>query len=257
MSSFFCYIVFIDHFLELSHHHILRRIDMRRFVACVAFSMFTLSGPASAQGVFDMGALTNSIATNAGATTTGGQQTSAISIDVLKYTPSAKLSAENLTKFFSSLNELSPGMGTQLEQGLAGQDLFAQLDQELTKYGVRPNDMGDAMAVYWLSTWFAVNGRTDDPTPAQISGTRKMVQDALVKVPDIAKLSNDDKQATAQGFLLQLFLNEIVLEGVKSDPAALKKVHGDMLAAAKTMSGFDAALFDMSPSGLVRKNIKK
>jgi hypothetical protein len=230
---------------------------MRRFIACVAFSLLTLSGPASAQGVFDMGALTNSIAANAGVATAGSQQGPAISIDALKYTPSPKLSAENLTKFFSSLNELSPGMGTQLEQGLAGQDLFAQLDQELSKYGVNPNNMGDAMTIYWLSTWLAVNGRTDDPTPAQIAGTRTMVQDALVKVPDIAKLSNDDKQATAQGFLLQFFLNEMMLEGVKSDPAALKKVRGDMLEAAKTMSGFDAALFDMSPSGLVRKNIKK
>jgi hypothetical protein len=230
---------------------------MRRIVTCLAVSMLSLAGPAYAQGVFDMGALTSSIATNAGVANTGGQQTPAISIDVLKYTPSAKLSSENLSKFYVSLNQISPGMGTQMEQALAGQDLFAQLDQSLSKYSINTNNLGDAMAIYWLSTWFAANARTDDPTPAQIAGTRKMVEEALVKVPDIAKFSNDDKQSTAQGFLLQLFLNEMMLEGVKSDPAALKKVRGDMLEAAKTMSGFDAALFDMAPSGLVRKNIKK
>ncbi len=226
---------------------------MRRVAFLFAFSILALSGPSQAQGVFDMGALTSTIANNAGTAATASAQGPAISIDVLKYTPSAKVSAENLAKFYSGLNEISPGTATQMELALAGQDLFGELDKQLAKYGVNPNNMGDAMTVYWVSTWLAANGKTDDPTQAQIAGTRKMVEASLIKAPDIAKLSNDDKQSTAQAFLLQLFLNETMLDSVKSDPVALKKVRGDLLTAAKTMSGFDATLFDMTAAGLVRK----
>jgi hypothetical protein len=226
---------------------------MSRFVAAAfafALSMAPI-GSAHAQGVFDMGALTSSIATNAGAA--GATQGVSISIDTLKYTPSAELSKENLAKFYKGLNDTSPGLGTQFEQGFAGQDVFGLLDSELTKYGVNPNNLGDAMAIYWLGSWMAINARTDDPTTAQVVGTRKLVEGALGNAPSITKLSDADKQSTAQALLLQFMLNEIMLEGVKGDPAALKKVRGDLATGVKAISGFDPSLFELTPNGLARK----
>jgi hypothetical protein len=226
---------------------------MSRFVAA-AFA-FGLSmapiGSAHAQGVFDMGALTSSIATNAGAA--GATQGVSISIDTLKYTPSAELSKENLAKFYKGLNDTSPGLGTQLEQGLAGQDVFALLDTELAKYGVNPNNLGDAMAIYWLSSWMGINGRFEDPTIAQVAGTRKMVEVSMSHAPSIAKLSDADKQSSAQGLLLQVMLNEMMIESVKADAAALKKIQGDLATAVKASTSFDASLFELTPNGLARK----
>jgi hypothetical protein len=226
---------------------------MSRFVAAAfafALSMAPI-GSAHAQGVFDMGALTSSIATNAGAA--GATQGVSISIDTLKYTPSAELSKENLAKFYKGLNDASPGLGAQMEQGFAGQDVFAMLDTELAKYGVNPNNLGDAMAIYWLGSWMGINGRFEDPTTAQVAGTRKMVEATLGKAPSLTQLSDADKQSAAQGLLLQVMFNEMMIESVKADPAALKKVQGDLATAVKTATSFDASLFELTPNGLARK----
>lgn len=224
---------------------------MKNWIAFALTVMAVTSSPsAMAQGVFDLGALTSSIGKT---TTTTGAKTPSISIDVLNYKPTAQLSAENLKKFYASLDSISPGMGGQLESGLAGQDVFGMLDSELAKYGVRPNNLGDAMAIYMIGSWLSANGKTEDPTTTQVAGVRKMVEETLGKVPEMTKLSDADKQSSAQALLLQLFLNEMMIDSVKADPVAFKKVGADIKAAAKTMAGFDADLFDMTPSGLSRK----
>jgi hypothetical protein len=212
--------------------------------------------PANAQGVFDMGALTNTLTTNAGtaqSSTPPSPAATKATLEALSFKPSAELRAQNLNKFIGILKQSSPEVGAQLEQGLAGVDLFGEMEKGLSPLGLRVDNMGDAMVAYWLSSWMAANGRTDDPTVEQIAGTRTMLANTLGRVPEITKLSDADKQSSADAMLLQLFFNEAMLEAVASDPAALAKVRGDIKAGVKEAGGLDVDQFIMTPTGLARK----
>ena len=216
--------------------------------------MLTIFVPATshAQGVFDLGSLTNTLTVNAG-TTQNSAKAPALSLDTLDFQSSPQLSKDNIAKFIAGLKQASPDVGTQLEQGLSNVDLFAEMDKELAKYGLRTTNMGDAMVIYWVASWMAANGRTEEPTRAQIDGTRQMLAGALGSAPGISNLSDAEKQSTSQAMLLQFFLNEIMLGGLQSEPAALKKVRADIKLATKEVGGLDIDQFDMTANGLARK----
>lgn len=214
--------------------------------------------PVQAQGVFDLSAISNKLGMTPATTTptggtTKGAPAPAVSPAALTYKRSPQLSAQNLQKFIAGVKQMNADVGAQMEQGLAGVDLFGALDQGLAKYGARTDNLGDVLAVYYLSSWMAANGRDEDATMAQVEGTKKMVHSSLGHVPELAKLSDADKQSTTEGILLQMFFNEMMVEGVKSDPQALAQARAGIKEGTKVNAGFDVDRFDLGPNGLVTK----
>jgi hypothetical protein len=228
---------------------------MRRFSAWFALSMIMLNGSAHAQGVFDMGALTNTIAGTAQAQSQGtpAATPTAAAVASLRYTPSLEVRKANMAKFIAGLKQMNAEAGAQMEQGLAQTDVIAVISEGIGKYGLDANNIADAYSVYLISGWMMANGRTDDPTAAQINGTRNMVVGLMTATPQIAKLSDADKQSFAEGLLLQFFLNEATAQAVTNDPAATQKVRNDVKTGVQSVLNVNLDAFTMSANGLVRK----
>jgi hypothetical protein len=226
-------------------------------VACV-MGLF-LATPASAQGVFDLGALTNTISQSAGQQGTpqqsGGKVApppSAANIAKLSFQPSPGVRSESVAEFVKVFKTINADAGSQMEAAFAQVDIIEEIGKAMAPYGMKTDNMADAYGAYVLSAWMGANGRTEDATPAQMAGMQTMARNALTSVPDMMNLDNTKKQRFTEALLLQIFLYELMQEGVKQDPSAKTKVQADIKAAAKEM-GIDTDAFTLTPNGLVRK----
>jgi hypothetical protein len=231
---------------------------MRRFALLVLTSLLSTATPAVAQGVFDMGDLNAAIANTVQTGPSAPQQASApppspAALAAMQYTPSLDLRKANIAKLVNALKQSNAEAGAAFEQVFTQNDVIPMIGQEIAKYNLKIDNIADAYTLYFLGSWMTVNGRSDDPTPAQVTGTRDLIVKKLAGVPDLVKMSDADKQGFAEGLLLQFFMNEAMSQAVASDPAATKKVRGDLKTAFKETMKIDLDLFNLTADGLVRQ----
>lgn len=233
-----------------------------RFFAGISILIATLSAmiaiPASAQGVFDMGALTNTISSSANTQAEAERAgravapPSAASLAALNYQPSLPARKQNIAKFIENLRGVNPDVAGQLEQAFAQVDVIDEIGKAVAPFGLKTSNMADAYTVYMLNAWMAAHGRTDQNTPDQVAGVQKMAASAIGASPEMLKLADAKKQLLAESLMIQGFLFDAMLQATASDPVALAKVKTDVRAGAKEM-GIDVDQFDLTPTGLVRK----
>ncbi len=227
--------------------------------ACLLMlSMSALTGPAQAQGIFDLSEISKGLSKGSETEPTGTTPPpsstvktatpSDITLDTFSYSASPAVRSKMLSKFITMLEGLSPDMAAQLD----GIDLVELVGEELAKNGLNPNNIVDAYAAYMLTMYDITDGFTGDRTPAQLLGTRDMVFETMKSVDSFHSLSDANKQEAAEGLLLQAVLFAAVYEGVANDPVASANVQQEVRGAAKEMS-LDIDLFQMTPNGLVRK----
>jgi hypothetical protein len=227
---------------------------MKKWIALTAFCLAPITG-AQAQGVFDLGALTNSIPINATKPVAAGAAAAPVSASALasmRYVPSMTVRKATYAEMVKNMRAANVDVGNQMEAVFAQTDVIGLIDDAMGKFGMSANNIADAYALYFLSAWMGANGRTDENTPEQLKGTQKMAQDALSQVPDMLKLADDKKQTFSESLLIQSLLNDEMIKAVASDPAGLSKVKNDIKMAAKEM-GIDVDGFNMTANGLVRK----
>jgi hypothetical protein len=228
------------------------------FAQCLAFFGLLIAPPVMAQGVFDMGALTNTISisatTQAEAERAGNAVAapSAAALNALKYEPSLPTRQDNIAKFITGLKELNPGVAGEFESVFAQVDIIEEIGKAVAPFGLKTDNMADAYTIYFMSAWMAANGRTDVNTPEQVAGVQQMAESALSSSPELLKLEDAKKQQFSEALLIQGFLFDAMLQATASDPVALAKVKADTRAGAKEM-GIDVDLFELTPTGLVRK----
>jgi hypothetical protein len=232
---------------------------IKLIIACLTFNFaMSLATPAAAQGVFDMGALTNTISTSANTQAEQKRAGQAVavpsqsSIAALNYKLSLDLRRQNIAKFVEGMKGMNPEAGAQMEQAFAQVDIIDEVGKGIAKYGLKTSNIADAYTVYLMTAWMTANGRMDDNSNEQVAGTKQMAVNALTASPDVGKLSDADKQAFAESLLIQAMLFEATLGSVAADPAQMAKVQGDIRTGAKAM-GIDVDLFKLTPTGLIRK----
>ncbi len=228
------------------------------FAYCITFIGVLVASPVMAQGVFDMGALTNTISTSATAQAEAERAgkavaaPSAASLKALNYKPSLQVRKANIATFINGLKEISPEVAGQFETVFAQVDIIDEIGKAVAPFGLKTDNMADAYTIYFLNAWMAANGRTDQNTPEQVAGVQQMAANALSSSPELLKLEDAKKQQFSEGLMIQGFLFDAMLQGTASDPVALAKVKADTKAGAKEM-GIDVDLFELTPAGLVRK----
>lgn len=236
----------------------MRLLLKSRLFAFAALLALQIASPVMAQGVFDMGALTNSISTSAntqaeaaraGQVVTGP---SAASLAKLNYRASLDVRKQNIKVFLDGLRGLNPDVAGEFEKVFAQVDVIDEIGKAIAPYGMKTDNMADAYTVYFLNAWMVANGRTDQNTPEQIASVQKMAANALGSTPDMLKLDDAKKQQFSEGLMIQGFLFDAMLQATASDPVALAKVKADTKAGAKEM-GIDVDLFELTSAGLVRK----
>ncbi|MES2459100.1 MAG: DUF6683 family protein [Armatimonadota bacterium] len=143
---------------------------------------------------------------------------------ILTFTPSLERRRRNLTAFAAKLRAQNPQAKVNIQQPIGNGDIISRLNQELVKVGLKPNNIADAYAAWWLNAWLASRGRVDTPPRAQIAAIRAQAVHALLRVPALASASDAAKQELAEDYLVQTAIIGAALEQAKNNPAQLKAI---------------------------------
>jgi hypothetical protein len=161
----------------------------------------------------------------------------------LAYKPSAINRRANLKRFVEKTRANSPRGAVQMEQLFASNDVIGQINQGMGKVGLKPNNVADAYALYWVSAWLGSRGRVENSPKSQMIAVRNQAAGALLKVPEFTSATDAQKQELTEAMLIQAALIEASIEGAKSDPALLAQTQK---AIAKGAEGFGLDLYSMT-----------
>lgn len=138
------------------------------------------------------------------------------------------------------------GLAQDVRNLLRTQDV---VEPYMAGYSMSSANLGDVLALaYFNAVMLANGGKTDDPTQAQIDGIRNQI--ASASEAQFARLTDAQKQETADRLLYLIILQNALAEGLKGQPAldqwmdAFAKTNSEML-------GFDVRQVQMGPSGFV------
>ncbi|TCP33626.1 DUF6683 family protein [Sphingomonas sp. BK235] len=135
----------------------------------------------------------------------------------------------NKRKLIAAYRRQSPALGAALEPSFK-QDLLTLLAPEFRRLGIRPDDVADMTAAYWVTAWEATNnivGRQTDP--ALVRGAARQIAAKLG--PGVARLSDAEKQDMADMMLLQTLVADARMKAVASGGAAARQRMSDAIAA--------------------------
>lgn len=177
-------------------------------------------------------------------------QTSAATAPRLTYRPSMDQRRKNLAQFVAKSRKVDPQGAAALDRLFASQDVIGQINRQLAAYGFRANDLGDAYAAWWLNSWLASQGRSDDPSPRQIAAVRRQAASAIGALPQVAGADETVKQQLAEAYLVQTALIGAHLEQARGDPAQLRRLAAAVRQGA-LKSGLDLDAMKLTDEGFV------
>jgi hypothetical protein len=168
--------------------------------------------------------------------------------DSFRYKPSKPHRAANLASFIARSRAVNPDSGKDLAQFLGSRDIIEEMRGPLAKYGLRIDNLADAVTVWWIGAWQASRGSTDDPSQAATTAVRQQVTRSLAAVPDLVAADNSLKQTMSEAFLLQALLLGVALEQAKGEPAQTRAIGGAATQGAQRM-GLDLAAVTLTDEG--------
>lgn len=125
---------------------------------------------------------------------------------VTAYTPDPAVNEAVKHRLLEGIAKTDPAAARKLQTALAAQDLRDVWAKAVAADGLRPNDVADALASYWVLNWLIVHRQTDN-TAAQVQGTRRQIVGALAKLPALRAATDATRQDLAEvaiyNFVLQ------------------------------------------------------
>jgi hypothetical protein len=169
----------------------------------------------------------------------------------LKYTSSAARTRTNLAKFVEKTRATDPAGADKMSELFASTDIIGMIDQKMQQtYGMRANNVADAYAVWWVSSWMGAKGRSDDATPGQMAMVKRQASNALAATPEFASATDAGKQELAEALLVQAALIGDTIDTYAADPAMLARARAAIAKGASGM-GLDLSKMTLTDQGFV------
>jgi hypothetical protein len=125
-----------------------------------------------------------------------------------------------------------------------------EITKYMSPYGMSPNNVVDATALYLASAWYASRANSGDPTPAQMRGLRRQVALAMAATPGMLTASDALKQEIAEASLIQaMFSGSLAIEGAKN-PAASGPMRAAAVNGVKASYQIDLSRMNLTANGL-------
>ena len=171
----------------------------------------------------------------------------------LTYTRSPERSRANVARFLASARTRHKQGAAAFENQLVDPALFDRMEQALSAYGLRTDNVADAYTIYWLNAWLASRGRNDTPPRHQIAAVRAQAAEAMATLPEIARADNSAKQDMAESNLIQAALIGGFMDGAEGKPALVRQVAAAVRRSAR-QSGLDLDGMELTDAGFVPRS---
>ena len=145
---------------------------------------------------------------------------------------------------------VNPQGAAKLQRDLAGQDPIATIAPALARYGMRTDDVADAMTVYLVGAWYGVRGSNQDPSRSLMRATRAQMSRALLSLPSFARASNTAKQQMSDTLLLQAIVTEQLIAAAKGNPTQMTRARNSIRQGALKTFKLDLLKMKLTSKGL-------
>jgi hypothetical protein len=220
------------------------------------FPALVLPPATQAQGVFDMGALTDTLSGTAGANAKKGAAPSPpVAVVKSSFVQSPERTKKNLAQFIAKTREAGNADGaTQMEQVFSQPNFMSEIAKAIAPSGLKTNDAADAMTLWWIVAWNAANGRTDTPPPATFAAVKAQVKRAFGSTPAFSATTDAEKQELSEAMLIQgLLLDAASEQAIKQGGPMAAQVADAALKGARESYGFDLNAMTLTPQGFTKK----
>lgn len=163
---------------------------------------------------------------------------------------SAAVRKRNFARFVAKTRAVDPQGAVQLQQTLASMDIIAALGPRVAPFGLKTNDVADAMTIYLVGAWSGVRGHTDNPTRAQCLAIRRQIVAAAQRTPQFAGATDAQKQELAEAMLIQAVLLDQAVTSAKDNAEMMDKVKAAIAQGAQRTFGLDLRRVQLTNAGV-------
>jgi Caspase domain len=156
------------------------------------------------------------------------------------FLPSPELRKRHTANFLAQIRATNAQVATLLEAQFALQDMFAATDKAVAKYGLKSDNLADAMTILIDTLRDAASGESSEPTKTQALAVRNQMALILLATPESANATPAKKQEMADTMILTALLMSFAQESAKaSGPASLKQFADSVAETGKKDFGID------------------
>lgn len=139
-----------------------------------------------------------------------------------RYVASPAVTARVREQFLAWIRQTSGAQGeAAMRQVMQQHDIFALWTKQMQSDGLRPGDLADAFAAYWVQNWQMANG-VETTRPAQVMAVRRQVAASM------AGFTEAQRQELAEVFMYNQFVQGTAwIEAGQRGDAAMKRKLGD------------------------------
>ncbi|MBZ4190411.1 DUF6683 family protein [Niabella beijingensis] len=171
------------------------------------------------------------------------------------YTPSATV-RQKLTRSIaeSMAGTNKPAIQSNINM-LTRAALLRDFENLLRQYDFNSHNLADVFAAYIIVSWETASGNDASNSRKGIEAFRKEVHQTFSATPEMAQLSNEQKQ-TATETLSYLAILTIMINrelATKGNSRAITQVRDNMARMTLQVTGMDVSQYLLTPKGLVKK----
>jgi len=168
------------------------------------------------------------------------------------YRPAQAVSVKVRRQFAEWMGrQTSPEEGRRVAQLLERNDPVANWAQLVGGDGLRPGDVADALAAYWLLNWAMANGTEGDRD--QVMAVREQVRAMMAGNPAFARLDEPGRQEFAETLMLNFLVQQAAYVDVlkRGDKLAQRKLGDAAVTRFRNEMGVDLRRLRLSAQGFV------
>ncbi|MCD9029471.1 hypothetical protein LDO26_14850 [Luteimonas sp. BDR2-5] len=110
-----------------------------------------------------------------------------------------------------------PAQVADLEKIIGSGQMLQEFDKILRRYGYDPTNLGDVLAAHLLISWEVVNDRDSRRSLEGQRAVRRQIIGPLAAVPQVAAMSDADKQAQAERTAYLTMVSALSYQTMKRD----------------------------------------
>lgn len=172
-----------------------------------------------------------------------------------RYVPDRAVTLRVQRQFVDFLRrQAGPAGADAMAKVFASQDLLAAWARQAAPDGMRPNDVADAMAEYWVTNWLIARGSMDAP-PAQVRGVREQARRTLVTNARFAGLTSAQRQEMAEVVIYNTLVQGEAYRGAvtKGDAATKARLGDAAVARFRNEMGVDLRALALTDRGFLKR----
>lgn len=128
---------------------------------------------------------------------------------------------------------------------------WQEFDRLLALHGYDSRDLSDVVAAFYLIAWEVATGGDATAQPAGIAAVRGQARQMLAGMPNVARMSDDERQATAETLAfhaMAIMARHHDLRVAGAGPA-LAAYRSEVAHAVAQQQGIDVRRFALTPAG--------